>query len=129
MPARAGLQLADQALDRGEMVELEGAEKRGVEIVPDEVDVIALKERFLKFAVTGGVARHHAVVRLPRERMHVMVGRRKDKARRQKLRAPRGEAGKIANVRMGFATSGIRAAPSVVRSASAPTERLSWPMA
>ena len=28
--------------------------------MPDEVDVIALKERFLKFAATGGVARHHA---------------------------------------------------------------------
>src|SRR5205807_1528590 len=94
------LQLANDGVEGGEVVELESAQIRGVEIMPGHVDVIAMPERLLKFAISGRVQRHHAVVRLTCNRVHVLVRQRKYEARRSKTSAPRGEVGTIADVQM-----------------------------
>ena len=94
------LQPADDGVEAGKVVELEVAQIRGVEIVAGDVDMIALPERLLKFAIAGRVQRHHAVVRLAGECGQVMVRCREREAGRQETPAPGSEVGAITDVRM-----------------------------
>jgi hypothetical protein len=96
------LQLANDGVDGGEVVKAESAQIVSIEIVPYHVDVIARPERFLKVAIPGRIQCYDPVVRLASYRLYVMVRRRKGKARRQNARAPRGEVGAIANIRIGL---------------------------
>jgi hypothetical protein len=85
--ARPELQPADDRVEGGEVVELESAQIRAIEVVPGHVNVITLPGRLLEFTISGGVQRHHAIVFLTRNGAHIAVRQREDEARRSRTRA------------------------------------------